>query len=361
MNKDRDYYSNLFKSKIDDKYEKDTPGFILFDIAESLGELAEDIRNDLTEAEKKVDVDNLTGDELTKYVKQRRGIIRNTATNALVVLEITGTGDVKTGDLFGTDGDLLFESLEDKTITGTGEIKAQCITPGSVGVVPAGEINQIPKTIAGITAVTNKLASYDGFDDETDIALRNRYYEDLQNPITSNNIDHFQAWAKEVSGVGKVKVLPTWNGNNSVKLLILDSNFEPASQDLIDRVQEHIDPKDASKWGKGYGTSSLGAFCTVEAPVVFDLTIETSVKIDSNVTLDKVKENITNNLKEYLHELAFSETIDYISYSKIIENIMNSAGVEDSKDTKINNGVANVNIPINQIAEVKTLTVTEYV
>lgn len=68
-------------------------------------------------------------------------------------------------------------------------------------------------------------------DQETDDELRARYYIKIQTPATSGNAYHYRLWSKEVSGVGDAKVYPLWNGNGTVKVLIIDSNKTGAEPD----------------------------------------------------------------------------------------------------------------------------------
>lgn len=209
-------FENL-KTNMPDKYEKETAGFLTYDILKASAIELEKVYAVEEAIKAKLDPSKLVGDELTRECYYRRGVARKQATSAKVILTVTGNGTVTKGDLFSTANNIKFSSLETKTITATGTIIAECTIAGIVGMVGAGSITQIPITIAGITAVNNELASYDGFEAETDESLLERYLDDIQRPAASNNIYHFEKWAREISGVGKAKVFPAWNGNNSVK------------------------------------------------------------------------------------------------------------------------------------------------
>lgn len=88
-------------------------------------------------------------------------------------------------------------------------------------------------SIPGITRVTNAKATYDGFDEETDDELRERLLFKVRQPATSGNINDYIEWGTSVEGVGHITVVPLWNGNGTVKLLVTDSNGQPASPDLL--------------------------------------------------------------------------------------------------------------------------------
>ena len=113
----------------------------------------------------------------------------------------------------------------------TTNIRAQSQDVGTSCNVDAGTITKIPVSIYGVSAVTNKAAAYDGFDEETDAELLERLLFKVRQPATSGNKNHYIIWATNVDGVGGVKVLPLWNGNGTVKVIITDAENEIASED----------------------------------------------------------------------------------------------------------------------------------
>lgn len=124
---------------------------------------------------------------------------------------------------------------------GNVEVGATCVFAGNVGNVKIGEINRFPVTLPGLAAVENTEAFEDGYPPESDVDLLERYIEKVSHPTASGNIYHYIEWAKEVSGVGDVRVIPLWNGNGTVKVVIVDSDNQPAGDDLIRKVKEHIE------------------------------------------------------------------------------------------------------------------------
>lgn len=117
------------------------------------------------------------------------------------------------------------------------------IIAGVSGNVGAGSITMIPKTMQGITACTNLEPARGGYAAESDSALREHYYEALRTPATSGNIYHYKQWAKAVSGVGDAKVYPLWAGDNTVQVVIINDNMQPADDTLVKNVQDYIDPE----------------------------------------------------------------------------------------------------------------------
>lgn len=344
-------------SNISNTYAKNV-GFPTHDITKSFAIQEVALYLALQTMVNKLDVDNLTRGELTKYVSQRKGLTRKIATKAKGIVTVTGSGSISFGDLFSTSNGIRFRSLENKTITTTADIKIEAINTGSSGVVGAGTITQFPVTLPGMVSVTNSQATYDGYEEETDDSLRTRYYEALQIPATSGNRFHYSKWAKEVTGVGDARVISLWNGANTVKVIIIDSNKQPANQDLIDRVQNYMDPKgtDNTTWGAGFGEAPIGAYTTVVSATAKPIDITVDIQEMANYTLTDVTNNIKANLTTYFKEIAFQQ--DFVSYAKIGSIILSTEGVQDYQTLTVNGGTSNITIADTEVPTLGTVITT---
>ena len=182
------------------------------------------------------------------------------------------------------------------------------------------------------------------------------------------NIYHYKKWALEVAGVGDAKIKPLWDGDNTVKVVIINSNKEVPSSDLINAVQNHIDP-DSN--GLGLGEAPIGAYCTVAGAVnkLMDVSIA-GLQIKAGYLLQDVKTNIQNSIKEYLSDL-ITEIFDnndtstsiYVSYARVNACIMDAGGVVDYTSYTLNSTSANVTLvdsnSATEIPILNTLTITE--
>lgn len=338
---------------ISNEYEI-SEGFLTADLAKANSiELAK-VYEAIGSLLEKGDVDRLSADELTKYVWQRKGIERTKATHAKARLRLNGVGTIKKGDLFSTKNKILFESVETKAVSGSGIINAVCTEAGAKGMVGANSIVEFPITINGFTSVTNEEQSYDGFEEESDGSLREKYYKALKRGAKSGNKSHYEKWANEITGVGKAKVFPLWNGANTVKVLIIDDNMQPASSDLVKQAQDYIDPKggDGSAWGTGSGQAPIGAYCTIESAKgkTIDISVDLKLKIGGE-DIDELSEDlalryktqINQEIERYFQTIAFMENVDYISPARIGAIILNIDGVFDYTDLQIN-GTSNQSI-----------------
>jgi len=344
---------NSMLARIPNKYDK-TEGSFIYD---SVAPVAKEIENTYTDIDGvagKLDIENLEGDELETFVYQRTGITRLPATRAVGELTVTGNGTVTEGDLFETSSGVQFEATETVAITTTGTVSIQAVVAGPTGNVPAEQITLMPITIQGITAVINNEPTIDGFEEESDVALLTRYYERRRTPATSGNKAHYINWAKEVAGVGNAKAYPLWNGDNTVKVRIIDADKQPASAGLVDLVQEYIDPLSA---GLGEGQAPIGAYCTVESAAT--LTINVVVTVVKDPAVDDVtrQANVEAALTAYLADIAFVS--DYVGYGNIGSAILASAGVEGYENLTVNGGTSNVAIGDTEVAILGTVTLNE--
>lgn len=343
-------------SNIDDALDKSQNSFINDAMAGTALELASFYMN-LDFVKDKLDIKNLEGEELEDYIYQRTGLKRKPGTYATASVEITGEVDtvINEGALVST-GDVDYEVIEGSIVDSTGKatVKVEATEAGSIGNAPSGAIKEFPVAISGLVSVTNPSPITNGYDEENDDAYLERYYERINTPATSGNKYHYSIWAKEVVGVGDARVVSLWNGDNTVKVIIIDSNKEPASEELIEEVQEHIDPETK---GLGEGQAPIGAFATVVSATSKAININANIVRDSKNEIEDVKNMIKNNVKEYFKEIAFKDSI--ISHAKIGAIILSTEGVVDYSDLSVNNATSNILIKDDEIATLREVVIVE--
>lgn len=338
-------------SLMSDDYDK-SEGYIVYDFLKAVAIVANEYNVTFESLVNLFDVDKMTGSFLEMYVKQRKGIERNQATKAVGVLTVTGTGTVTVGDLFETVDAIQFFATETVQIVGSGNVAIAAIVSGVTGNVQANKIIQMPVTISGITSVTNPAATIDGFDIETEDSLRDRYYLAVRTPATSGNVNHYKQWATSISGVGGVKVFPRERGNNTVEVVIIDSNKKPPSTTLINNVQEYIDPNST---GLGYGEAPIGAFCYVVGATALTINVSVTIVREIGYTAEQVLSTVTQALSRYLNSIAFE--VDYVSYAAIGYAIFECEGVADYSNLKINNTTSNILVANKQTAVLGGVTI----
>lgn len=339
-------------SEVDEKYNKSVGSF-LWDILKSVAIKISEIYANLTTVYDRFDVNKLIGEDLETFVTQRTGLTRTQATKSTGVLSVTGTGTLNIGDLFETASGVQFQATETKTITTSDTINIECVNLGTIGNVEANTIIYMPVTLQGITACTNVSATSGGYEEETDNNFRDRYLDYVQNPVLSGNKASYLTYAKSVAGVGDARVIPLWDGVNTVKILIIDANKQPADTTLIATVQEFIDPNSN---GLGDGVAPLGAYCTVASATARNIAISVTITKSTAFTESEVTTNIEESIVNYLKSIAFNQ--DYVSYAMLSYAILTSQGVSDSTGLLVNTGTSNITLLDSEVAILGSLVIT---
>nr|DAL57032.1 MAG TPA_asm: Baseplate J like protein [Bacteriophage sp.] len=275
--------------------------------------------------------------EYLENIAEEHGVFRRSAVRAIGTVTVTGTGTVSQGALFQTQDGTEFSATSTVKVTASADVPVQAVEYGSKGNVAAGAITIIPMSIPGITRVTNAKATYDGFDEETDEELRERLLFKVRMPATSGNMNDYIEWGTSVEGVGHITVVPLWNGNGTVKLLVTDSNGQPASPELLARVTEKVE-----------SMHPIGATVSVIAPSVLGLTVAlTPTKGGGDAAA------IKKVLNAYFLSRQYTEK--KVSYAKVGQLIIENADttqVEDYDNLTINGATANIGVDTDQIPSV---------
>ena len=337
---------------ISDSYQK-TVGFPTYDLTRAFALAIKSLGDDLLTSEAAADVDNMTGDALTKWCYQRKGVTRKAAAYASGTITIvTGTGTITKGALFESTGGIQFAATEAKSVTDGDTVEVQAVVAGASGNVAAGAVTKMPVTLTGISVVTNPAAMTGGYDAETDDSLRARYYVAVLTPATSGNKNQYIAWAESVTGVGGAKCYPLANGENTVEVCIIDSNMQPASAELVAAVQAYIDPGGS---GTGEGVAPIGAYCTITSAAGLSVNVACMVTLASGYDTAAVLANVTTGINAYLAGIAFSAA--YASYAKIANAVNDAAGVLDYTGLTVNGGTDNISVPDKSVAIVGTVSI----
>lgn len=276
-------------------------------------------------------------EDYLENIAEEHGVFRRAAVQAIGTVTVTGTGTVSQGALFQTQDGTEFTATETVKVTTMADIPVKAVEYGAKGNVAAGAITIIPMSIPGITRVTNAKATYDGFDEETDDELRERLLFKVRQPATSGNINDYIEWGTSVEGVGHITVVPLWNGNGTVKLLVTDSNGQPASPDLLSRVTEKVE-----------SMHPIGADVSVIAPSVLGLTIAlTPTKGGGDA--DAIKKVLN---KYFLSKQYTEKKVSYAKVGQLIIENADTTQVEDYDNLTINGATANIGVDTDQIPSI---------
>lgn len=314
-------------------------GYPVYDITRGFSFALDELDARIETVKKQQSVRNLSGSDLEKVIEERTGLTRKTGVKAVGRVKIvSGQGTVLKTDLFATENDIYFQSLESKDVTAGDYVLVECTEGGLVGNVGTGTITVVPKTITGISQITNDEPTTGGYDTETDESLLERYFDRLRNPVNGVNTNQYIAWANSVAGVGGARCIPIWNGKNTVKVIIIGNDYKPASENVVKLVQDYIDP---NKNGDGSGVATIGAVTTVVSAKTKPIKVTIKgAKFSGDV--NTLKAEIKDTIDRYIRQSAFNT--DYVSIAKIGALIIDIDGVIDFKELKLNDAHDSIQI-----------------
>ena len=187
-------------------------------------------------------------------------------------------------------------------------------------------------TIAEITDIVSA-----GSDEEDDESLRKRIFSKIRKPSTSGNIYDYYNWTIECAGVGAAKIYPLALGPGTVKVVIADAERSAATPELIGQVKNHIEE-----------LRPIGADVSVVSAREKAITVTARVKLQNGVNLGSVQEMFLREITSFLQEGAFN--VSYVSLAKVGNLLLNTAGVEDFTELRLNGQAANVSLADEEIA-----------
>lgn len=285
--------------------------------------------------------DTASREYLIRRAKER-GITPYPATYALLKGEFNI--DVPIGSRFSLN-ELNYSVVEQ---IGTGVFKMECEALGVQGNKYFGDLIPI-EYIDGLQTAKLTELLIPGEDEEDTESLRTRYFESFDTkPFGGNQKDYIQK-TNSIAGVGSTKVTPIWDGGGTVKLTILNSEFDKASFELVNTVQQEIDP---TKDGHGVGIAPIGHIVTVNTAEEIAVNITSNIIFDEGYSFTGQKQNIIDAISAYLLELRkewANQTNLVVRIAQIETRILAIKGIIDISGTKINGASSNLTLTKYQI------------
>lgn len=343
-------YQELMERKLEQVNQKRDrrQGSIIFDaIAPNAAETAI-FYTDLAMLENRTYGDTATEEDLTRRCMER-GVFRKEATKATFLGNFTDRNqkgcDIPIGTRFNLE-ELNYVIIEKTDVEG--QYILECETEGEAGNQYLGDL--IPITyIEGLAKGELIELLTEGEDQESDDILRKRYYSSFNTDTFGGNIEDYKVKVMALKGVGGVKVTPVWAGGGTVKLTIVDGNFNAPLEGEIAQIQQQIDPQ---KRGLGYGIAPVGHKVTVEAANEIQCSIEMTLLLKDDANRSKVTEEIKNSIEDYFSNLRKQwADMEYLTVriSYLESRALDAEGVIDVQDTQINGRPQNYILEQNEI------------
>lgn len=353
-NMNYDIILNRMLDRISSKFDK-REGSVIYDaLAPAAAELA------LMYIEFELILQESFGDTASReYLIRRakeRGLTPYEPTNAVLKGEFTPQNIDVIDKRFNLDNlnFIVTEKISD------GVYKVRCESAGAVGNRYLGQMIPIDY-IEGLETAELTEVLIPGEDEEETEVFRQRYFESFDTkPFGGNQKDYIQK-TNAIAGVGATKITPIWNGGGTVKLTILNSEFNKASAELINTVQQEIDP---TQDGYGIGIAPIGHVVTVDTAQEVNINISSNIVFDEGYSFGGQKQNIMDVVESYLLELRKSwadQGALIVRIAQIETRILTIKGVVDILDTKINGNPSNLTLTKYQIpvmGDVENVTAT---
>lgn len=282
------------------------------------------------------------------------GITRDPATYAkklgVFKTQLNEPCQISIGQSFSTVGDTILNYTavqvyvnEDGDVV-PGSYIMQCNTVGSVGNSYIGRIvpNDYIEKLASAEITT---LLYPGEEEESDDSLRERFLANLMKTAFGGNIAQYRQWAKEIPGIGGVQVYPVWAGGGTVKLSIIDTDYNSCSSEFCQTILEKFDPENSGgETGLGLGIAPIGHKVTVSTPLPRTINVSGKITLLPGYKLETLLPQIKLALEEYLLSLrqAWENSEDENNYSVIVYlgrinfAILNVKGVSSAYELQLN-------------------------
>lgn len=222
-------------------------------------------------------------------------------------------------------------------------------TPGTIGNDYTGPILPITP-VQGLTSAQITDILVPGDDTETDTELRARLITALTDRPFGGNIASYRTNILDIDGVGAVQVYPTWNGGGTVKCSILGADWLPASSELVENVQNAIDPP--PNQGLGLGLAPIGAQVTIVAPTEVTVNVTATVTLAAGYSLEQVQPLVEASIETYMQSVRESwgtqlgtTTVEYaadVYVSRVTAAIVGTTGIVNATNVRLNGGTTDL-------------------
>lgn len=231
-----------------------------------------------------------------------------------------------------------------------GYYQLQCEEAGTIGNQYSGNLVNIT-FIKGLSIAEMSTTLHPARNEETDDEFRERYFAALNQKAFGGNIADYREKVTALDGVSAVQIYPVWNGGGTVKLSIVDPEYNPVSDEYLAEVQELIDPENASgETGDGLGIAPIGHKVTVVTPTEVPVAVSATLVLRSGYVVGQVQSAVETVLKAYVEEVRKSwatpgglnrYTVSMF-VARVTSAIISVEGVSNVTDVKLNGQAADI-------------------
>ncbi len=308
--------------------------------------------SDLRQVAEIISLQTCTGDVLDEKLMER-GLTRNPAeaTPAKYYVDFVGDTMPDIGAVMSCE-DYMFtlDMLDGEYVIVSDDLGTEMnnLVPG-LAVIPDIDIPGL------VSATLGELAT-PAIDIEDDESARERLINRISGPDENGNKSQVKTWCESVEGVGCARIIPLWNGPNTVMAVIIDGNGDVPTEKIVSDVQNYVDPGGE---GMGEGVANIGQFFTAVAAEAVTINITVSVLKKAEATYSGIQEGFKELVENYITGLALEDYSDAMSVriAHIGALLDGMEDVIDYDNLKLNGQDENVPFTIYQIPVIGEVTV----
>ena len=277
------------------------------------------------------------------------GMGRTPAATAHVTVTFTGDDGttIPAGTVVLTASGLQFATEFEATIAdGTASVSAAAAEPGAAYNVAAGAVTRLSVSLSGVSTVTNAASGEGGADAESDASYYERIHFFFSEPVASGNANHYKQWARSVSGVGNAAVIPLWDGNGTVKVVVASEDNEPVDEAIVTAVAQYIE-----------SVRPIGADVTVVSATALTVNIAATCTLEGGVLADTVQTELESRVSQMFLEMEMGAG-EPVRYNRIMVALLSCDGVVDCSALTLNGGTTNLAVTVEQVPALGTVTIT---
>lgn len=181
-----------------------------------------------------------------------------------------------------------------------GAYRMTCETVGTVGNEYTGNLTPI-SNIMNLKTATLSTTIVPASDTEDDETLRKRYIDAVNAKPFGGNVAQYREWMQAQDGVGAVQIYPVWNGGGTVKISVLDSSYNPITEEFQQELQQLIDPENYH--GQGIGQAPIDHFVTIAIPTEVEINVNALLTLSTGIGIEQVQDSVEEAINNYLYQL----------------------------------------------------------
>lgn len=330
-------------------------GSLAYNACVKCGSELEDTYSDMSELEANTMADTMDIVHLIRYGAER-GVAYKEATAAVVKAVFQQAMSI---------GDRLTCQSYTYTITSevTGEENTYLMTCDEEGTGPNATLGDLDPVdyIDGYNGGEITEVSIPGTDDEDEDVFRERVIGSFSATAFGGNKADYRQYVDAQQGVGGCKPKRRASDSEWINIYVINSDFGPASAELIATLQDLIDPE--TSHGEGDGKAPICHKVLIQSAGTQTINVAATLTLDTGYDPETIQPQAVEKIGAYMQSLVeeweHSETNETtVRLARIEAVLISIEGVIDVTALTLNGSAANVSVTWTDIPVLGTVTIS---